>query len=130
MTMALDIYGKEDVRNILRATYVASEGSAALLSEVLRDPELQQISLGKLLRIYRQGFASAVGAIGLAFGLDGLPMAHELEGEHTLIQMDVRATSAVAGGQRSLSGSGADPELGDLDLGRFLWTKTQHEQRR
>jgi hypothetical protein len=125
--MALDIYGKEDVRNILRATYVASEGSAALLGEVLRDPELQQVALAKLLRIYRQGFASAVGAIGLAFGLDELPPMHELEGEHTLIQTGVQANPAS--GNRSLAGKSSEPELRDLDLGRFMWTKSQHEQR-
>lgn len=125
--MSLDIYGKEDVRNILRATYVASEGSAALLGEVLSDPELQQVALGKLLRIYRQGFANAIGAVGLAFGLTELLVSpvHDFEGSCATVNTPVVV--------QQLSGTAktpAEPELRDMDLGRFMWTKAQLDQRR
>ena len=68
--MALDVYFKEDVLNVLRATYVAGEGPATLVAEMLQDPELQNVPLDKLLGVYRRGFVTALGAVGLAFGLE------------------------------------------------------------
>ncbi len=68
--MSFDVYFKQDILNILRSTYAASEGSASLVLEMLEDPDLQGVPVGKLLHIYRRGFATALGAVGLAFGLD------------------------------------------------------------
>lgn len=68
--MALDVYFKEDILNVLRATYVAGEGPAILVTEMLQDPELQNVPLDKLLGVYRRGFVTALGAVGLAFGLE------------------------------------------------------------
>ena len=68
--MALKIYYQEDVLNILRSTFVASEGTAAVVTDMLHDPDLQEVPMEKLLQIYRRGFHTALGAIGLAFGLD------------------------------------------------------------
>jgi hypothetical protein len=68
--LALDVYFREDILNVLRATYVAADGPAALLSELVRDPELRHVPLDRLVQVYRQGFCTALGAVGLAFGLD------------------------------------------------------------
>ncbi len=68
--MALDVYFREDILNVLRATYAAADGPAALLSELVCDPELRHVPLDRLMQVYRQGFCTALGAVGLAFGLD------------------------------------------------------------
>jgi hypothetical protein len=68
--LALDVYFREDILNVLRATYAAADGPAALLSELIRDPELRHVPLDRLVQVYRQGFCTALGAVGLAFGLD------------------------------------------------------------
>jgi len=68
--LALDVYFRDDILNVLRATYAAADGPAALLSELVRDPELRQMPLDRLVEVYRQGFCTALGAVALAFGLD------------------------------------------------------------
>ena len=77
--MALDVYFRDDIKNILRATLVASEGSAALVGDLLQDPDLDQAMARKLMQVYKQGFASALGAVALAFGLDVPPFWTEVE---------------------------------------------------
>jgi len=131
--MALDVYFKEDIRNVLRATYVASEGTATLVAELLQDPELCNVPLAKLLRVYREGFLHALGAVGLAFGLDPSPLTRRDAG------LSARGMAPDPLPPRALNG-GASPEveredgtgstLDDLDLVSFLWVKTQYEQRR
>jgi hypothetical protein len=68
--LALDVYFRDDILNVLRATYAAADGPAALLGELVRDPELRQLPLDRLVEVYRQGFCTALGAVALAFGLD------------------------------------------------------------
>jgi len=57
--MALDVYFREDVQNILWATLAASEGSAALTER------------NALTEAYRRGFEDALRAVALGFGLGG-----------------------------------------------------------
>ena len=68
--MALDVYFRDDILNVLRATYAAADGPAALLTELARDPDLRQMPVDRLVEVYRQGFCTALGAVALAFGLD------------------------------------------------------------
>jgi hypothetical protein len=68
--LALDVYFRDDILNVIRATYAAADGPSALLSELVRDPELRQMPLDRLVEAYRQGFCTALGAVALAFGLD------------------------------------------------------------
>lgn len=74
--MALEVYFRRDIANILRATACASEGSAGLALELLADSELcaeldsAEISREKLLQVYRQGIRHALVSVGLAFGLE------------------------------------------------------------
>jgi hypothetical protein len=68
--MALDIYYKEDILNALRGLHVAGAGSASLMSEILADPELQDLPLDKLLRVYQRGFNTGLVSVALSFGLD------------------------------------------------------------
>ena len=68
--MALDVYFREDILNVLRATLAASGAPASLLSEFANDARLSDVPLDRLVDVYRQGFCTALGAVGLAFGLD------------------------------------------------------------
>lgn len=76
--MTLKIYYQEDILNILRSTLVASEGTAAVMTDMLHDPDLQGVPVEKLLQIYRRGFRTALGAVGLAFGLDAYQQEHHM----------------------------------------------------
>lgn len=76
--MALDIYFKRDIANVLRSTACASEGSARLVLELTRSSErtaeAAQHETGippeRLLQAYREGVAHALVSVGLAFGLE------------------------------------------------------------
>jgi len=68
--LALDVYFRDDILNVLRATYAAADGPAALLTELARDPDLRHMPVDRLVEVYRQGFCTALGAVALAFGLD------------------------------------------------------------
>jgi hypothetical protein len=82
--MALDIYFKRDIANVLRSTACASEGSAGLVLELVRSSELTrsneraagavqheaEIPPERLLQAYREGVAHALVSVGLAFGLE------------------------------------------------------------
>jgi hypothetical protein len=81
MGVGLDVYFRQDVANILRATACASEGAAGLAVELASDSELrakleeagisaEQLSSELLLNVYRQGVRNALIAVGLAFGLE------------------------------------------------------------
>ncbi len=83
--MALDVYFREDILNVLRATYAAAAVPASLLSSLAQDQRLGNAASDGLLEAYRQGFCTALGAVGLAFGVDpsghrsGLP-GHSMPG--------------------------------------------------
>jgi hypothetical protein len=127
--VALDVYYREDILNVLRAMYVAGEGPATLVSEILEDQDLRGIPLEKLLRIYRRGFHTALGAVGVAFGL--VPLGREGEGRADPSIVHTRAAPTPYGGQseteEARSSAEADPY--DLDLIGFLWAKAQYEKR-
>jgi hypothetical protein len=118
--MALDVYFKEDILNVLRATYVASEGPATLVAEVLQDPALRDVPLDKLLRIYRRGFLTAIGAVGIAFGLDSCNHEKDLM-EQSLTEIQRRQAS---------SSSTTRSALPEFDMLSFLWTRAQREEQR
>jgi hypothetical protein len=75
--MALDVYGKEDILNVLRALHVSSEVPAALSVELLQDRDLPDRGepAGCVTRdqecilSYQKGFRSALASVALAFGL-------------------------------------------------------------
>lgn len=129
--MALDVYFRDDIKNILRATLVASEGSAALVGDLLQDPDLDQVMAHKLMQVYKQGFASALGAVALAFGLDVPPF-------WTKVEAPAQTPSSLAprqGSHRALN-RGAEPSsppgqtLDEFDLADFLWIRSEVERQR
>ncbi len=69
--MALDVYFREDILNALCAAYAASEGATSLIAK-------QDLADG-LLKAYYRGFVTALGVVGLAFGLP--PSAFLSEGQ-------------------------------------------------
>ena len=78
--MAFDVYFKEDIFNALRSIYAAGDGASGVILELLQDPQLrglvsEEAALTRLVQIYRRGFVTALGAVGLAFGLDRLPLS-------------------------------------------------------
>jgi len=126
--MALDIYFRDDIRNVLRSVYIASEGPAALIAELMRDPELQNVSVQKLLGVYREGYLQALNAVGLAFGLDREPPAPAIaQPRADLIQP---VSSAAERPATNSAEPRRETELDELDMTRFLWVKRQYEQRR
>jgi hypothetical protein len=133
--VALDVYFKQDILNVLRATYVANEGPASLVVELLKDRDLcaaldaADVPLEKLLQIYRQGFCTALAAVGLAFGV--VPEGR-LVGEQRDPSVVRSATGPVSGerlsgGTDTCLGDGAD--LCDLDLSGLVWARAQWEER-
>jgi len=121
--MALDVYFRDDIRNILRSVYVASEGPTALVAELLQDPELKNVPITKLLAIYRTGYQQALNAVGIAFGLNDLP-----EPQIALVQ-NTHPVNSAAELPATNSAREDDPKLDDLVMTRFLWIKRQHERR-
>jgi len=81
--MALDVYFRRDIANILRATACASEGAAGLALELLGDASLVDdatlsgagVPQERLLQVYRQGVRHALVSVGLAFGLEPVGIA-------------------------------------------------------
>lgn len=59
--MALDIYYKQDILNVLRALCVAGQGPPI--------PAAQEMECAETTAIYRQGYLTALTAVALAFGL-------------------------------------------------------------
>ena len=129
--MALDVYFREDIKNILRATLVASEGSAALVGDLLQDPDLDQAAARKLMQVYKQGFASALGAVALAFGLDVQPPWHEVEAPSQSCSPVVSRSVSRPALKR-----GAEPPpppgqtLDEFNLADFLWARSEVERQR
>ena len=79
--MSLDLYGKEDILNVLRALHVSSEVPAALAIDLLHGRELVvgemeraalaeqgQLAQEQMLA-YQKGFRAALASVALAFGL-------------------------------------------------------------
>jgi hypothetical protein len=75
--MALDVYVKEDILNVLRALHVSSEVPAALSVELLQDRDLPDRGEPagcathdqECILSYQRGFRSALASVALAFGL-------------------------------------------------------------
>jgi hypothetical protein len=125
--MALDVYFREDILNVLRATYIAGEGPAALVAEVLGDRDLAEVPADKLLQIYRRGFHTALGAVGLAFGL--APLVEQASDRVGRRSVSERACPSRDGGwvQRVEPDEVVDPTPEEVDLVRFLWANKAHD---
>jgi hypothetical protein len=108
--LALDVYFRDDILNVLRATYAAADGPAALLSELVRDPELRHMPIDRLVEVYRQGFCTALGAVALAFGLDPSDRrAMPIAGFSTIVDQDASRRS-IAWGRVSDPATIAEPD--------------------
>ena len=75
----LDVFFKEDIKNILRATLVASEGSANLIAQLVADDH----DAARLVEMYRQGYGAALDSIALAFGVQPSSKSQTVTGELT-----------------------------------------------
>ena len=72
--MAVDVYFKEDIAQILAAVDQAGGGTAALVNEEIERAAqnghaLETAELADHLRIYRQGYRDALNAVATAFGI-------------------------------------------------------------
>ena len=92
--MALDLYAKEDILNVLRALHVSSEVPSALAIDLLHGRELAvgemerevldgqgRIAQGQMLA-YQKGFRAALGSVALAFGLVPVASSAAAAGSH------------------------------------------------
>lgn len=92
--MGLDVYFRQDIANVLRATACASDGAMGVAADLIGDPELCHkldaagIPREKLLQVYRQGVRNALLSVGLAFGLEPAPPS---------VQRQPGATPGLAG---------------------------------
>jgi len=120
--MALDIYFRDDIRNVLRSVYIASEGAAALIAELMRDPELQNVSVQKLLGVYREGYLQALNAVGLAFGLNDQPEPQIAPVQNARLTRSARSRPATGDAEPR-----QNADVPELDMVRFLWHKRQRE---
>ena len=112
------------------ATYVANEGPAALMVDLLKDRDLctaldaADVPLEKLLQIYRQGFCTALAAVGLAFGV--MP---EGQGETSFVHPPSPASGErLSGSTGTCLDGGAGPC--DMDLVSSLWARARWEEQR
>ena len=72
--MALDVYFREDLANVLSAVDMGGGGTVAFIHEEIQKAQRagRQFSDEELidhLRIYRQGYKDALAAIAAAFGI-------------------------------------------------------------
>jgi hypothetical protein len=123
--MALDVYVKEDILNVLRALHVSSEVPTALSVDLLRGRELPVERKGaglsaereafteELLSAYQKGFRTALGSVALAFGL--VPVASSPPASPSRTAPSVRTES------RSTS------ERLELDLRSFIESMVRAE---
>jgi hypothetical protein len=68
--MSSNICFKQDILNVLRAAYIASQGSARVMARTLERCSVRDVPSDEILGAYNTGFATALAAIGVAFGLD------------------------------------------------------------
>ena len=64
--MALDVYIRDDIVNVLSAVHVANVGVVAL---IVNDRRLDA-ELAERVRVYRQGYEDALLAVAVAFGAE------------------------------------------------------------
>jgi hypothetical protein len=124
--MALDVYFRDDILNILRSTYAASEGTSSLVMQLLQDPDLEHVPVQKMLAIYRRGFITALGSVGLAFGLDTIEQENQLPAGRSLVLSSEPVLLSQPLSDRE-NAAQDEQSLSDLDMFRFLWTRAQRE---
>jgi hypothetical protein len=86
--MSLDIWFREDIKNIILA---AEQANAQALQAGLgsTDPELHRACPECKRRIYHQGFRAALSTLALAFGLAPLPLHDSEEEECTIVESTI-----------------------------------------
>lgn len=94
--MALDLYAKEDILNVLRALQVSSEVPVALSVDLLQDRELvvqepghemlagQNALAQERMLSYQKGFRTALASVALAFGLVPVSSSAPTGGPHAV----------------------------------------------
>jgi hypothetical protein len=94
--MALDLYAKEDILNVLHALHVSSEVPTALAVGLVQDRELavgerdcealagQSALAQERMVFYQKGFRTALASVALAFGLVPVSSSSPASGSHTM----------------------------------------------
>ena len=67
--MALDVYFKEDIQNVLTSTQVASDGFVNIVNAMMIQDKGSSPAVRALTSMYHQGFNTAIDAIAEAFGI-------------------------------------------------------------
>lgn len=72
--MALDVYFREDIANILRSVNLAGGSTAAIVRQEIekamcQGPPIGTANLADHLDTYQQGYRDALGAVAAAFGI-------------------------------------------------------------
>lgn len=74
--MALDVYFREDLANVIRSVDMGGGGTTALVHEMAQRGAGND-ELIEALRIYRRGYKDALAAVAQAFGIT--PTTYALE---------------------------------------------------
>ena len=72
--MALDVYFRDDIANIIRSVNQSGGNTAAIVHYFIAECERNGVhpdmhELEKKLNIYQRGFCDALGAVAVAFGI-------------------------------------------------------------
>jgi hypothetical protein len=72
--MALDVYFREDIANILRSADIAGASTAGIVHREIekalrRGQPIETADLADSLELYQQGYRDALGAMAAAFGI-------------------------------------------------------------
>lgn len=72
--MALDVYFRSDIANIIRSANQSGGNAAATIRQIVADMSARgmQIDTSELsdrLDLYQQGYSDALGAVAVAFGI-------------------------------------------------------------
>ena len=80
--MGVRVYLNEDIRAVIEAAQIASDGPIGLLRQVLASAGLQVVPVEKVMDIYRQGFYTALETVARGLNTEvslythtGLPCA-------------------------------------------------------
>ena len=123
--MGSQICLKQDVLNALRAAYVANRGSARLMAQTLGQFSVHDGSSDAILSAYNSGFAAALAAVGIAFGLD-----HPDEADAEEPDQRDRKRQELRDDRRPLPRSVPSGVLPtDAELIGFLWIKAGYTDR-
>lgn len=129
--MALDIYGTEEAERMLRSVRSGMLGSLRIAYGVALDAGAQRDRTDRDLLLVLEGANICLIATSCYFGVEVEPITlHDLAAACSAAgQQSVRTPAPALISATIAALQEQEGKIKDFDLGRFLYTKTLHEQR-